>query len=74
MFSNKEELDRLISNMDEKAIQNLLSMLDLYIYERSLEEIKDRINSEDFNEKFERKMRWIMEFKKSMEERLKEQY
>jgi queuine/archaeosine tRNA-ribosyltransferase len=57
MFSNKEELDRLISNMDEKAIQNLLSMLDLYIYERSLEEIKDRINSEDFNEKFERKMR-----------------
>lgn len=74
MFSNKEELDRLISNMDEKAIQNLLSILDLYIYERSLEEIKDRINSEDFNEKFERKMRWIMEFKKSMEERLKEQY
>ena len=72
MYSNKDELDVLLANMNEKEIQNLLSVLDIYIYERSLEEIKMRINTEDFKPDFEVKMRWIMEFKKFMEERLKE--
>ena len=71
MNINKEEIDRLLSNMNEKEVINLISILDLYITERSLDEIKMRINTEDMNVMFEWKMRWIAEFKKFMEDRLK---
>lgn len=66
-----DELDRLVSNMNEKELHNLISILDLYITERSLSEIKLRIESEEMNWTFEWKMRWIAEFKKFMEEALK---
>lgn len=71
MYSNKDELDRLLSNMNEKEIVNLLSILDLYVYESSLDEIKKRVNTEEMNPMFERKMRWIVEFKKFMESTIK---
>lgn len=71
METNKQEIDRLLANMNEKEIYNILSILDIYITERSLDEIKIRINSEEMNPMFERKMRWIAEFKKFMEETIK---
>ncbi len=72
MNRDVDELDRLSSNMWEKELENLLSILDLYITERSLTEIKIRIDTEESNPMFEWKMRWIMEFKKFMEEKLKD--
>lgn len=72
MVTNQEELDRLMSNMDEHQIRNMLSVLNLYVTERSLAEIKIRIESVDMDWTFEWKMRWVMEFKKYVEEHLKD--
>jgi len=72
MFKDLEELDRLTSNMHQKEIENLLSVLELYITERSMNEIKQRIESEETNPTFEWKMRWSMDFKKFMEDKLKD--
>lgn len=71
MSENLNELDRLVSNLNEQEIINQLGILDLYITERSLSEIKLRIESEEMTPTFERKMRGIMEFKKFLQERLK---
>lgn len=70
--NDKDELDRLLANMNEHEIDNLLNVIDIYVTVRSLDEIQKRISTEDvFNPVFEQKMRWIMELRLFFSELLK---
>ena len=71
-MSAKDDLDKYINGLWEVGITNLLSALELYMQERFYNEFKQRIEMEDANYTFEWKMRWIAEFKKFVEEYLKD--
>lgn len=70
--NDKDRLDKLVSNLNELQITNMLELMDIYITERAIDEFKLRINTEDSNPTFEWKMRGIAEFKDFMQSLLKE--
>lgn len=60
---NRDKLDKLINNMNELQINNLVEVINVYITLSSLEQIKIRINNpDDYNPLHETEMRGLARF------------
>lgn len=69
---NKDTLDKLIDNMNEYQLQNMIDIINIYITISSLEEIKSRMVSTDNADlTHEYQMRWVAEFQNFLGKRLK---
>ena len=71
---DKNRLDKLTANLNELQINNLKEIIDIYITERFIDELQDRVSTENANPNFEWKMRWIAEFWDFVKSLLKDEY
>lgn len=70
--TDRDELDKLVNNLSEHEINNMLNIINIYITLTSLEEIKKRIADEklaDMTHEFQ--MRGLAEFQNFLWDKLK---
>lgn len=66
-FISAEDMKFLASRLNAKNFEALDTIIDRYIDYKMKEHIKAKINEETVDENLEIKLRWVLEFKKFLE-------
>lgn len=63
-FLDEKEMKFVASPLTDKAYETIYTLMDRYIDYKMKEHIKAKINEETVDENLEIKLRWLLEFKK----------